>query len=103
MDTGIYTDTLARLYLKQGFIEQALAIYRRLAHDQPEHLQWQDAVVALEQQLLLSSMEPPTLNPGATFSVPAVSQKPALCCPTHVVIARLERWLAGVQQWQQRL
>ena len=66
MDTGIYTETLARLYLKQGFVEQALAIYRHLAQDQPENLQWQETVMALEQQLLLSSVEQPALSPGAT-------------------------------------
>lgn len=100
MDTGIYTETLARLYLKQGFVEQALAIYRHLAQEQPENLQWQDTVMALEQQLLLSSVEQPTLSPGATFFAPP--ERPAPCCPTHVVIAQLERWLAGVQQWQHR-
>jgi len=102
MDTGIYTETLARLYLQQGFVEQALAIYRHLAQEQPENPQWQDTVMALEQQLLLSSVEQLTLSPGATVSAPPVPQRPAPCCPTHVVIARLERWLAGVQQWQRR-
>src|SRR5687768_8036041 len=102
MDTGIYTETLARLYLKQGFVEPALAIYRHLAQDQPDNLQWQEMVVALEQQLLLNSVEQPVLSPGATVSAPPVPQRPVPCCPTHVVIARLERWLTGVQQWQRR-
>ena len=35
-EAGIYTETLARLYLKQGFVERALAIYRRLVQEQPE-------------------------------------------------------------------
>ena len=36
---GIYTETLARLYLKQGFGERALAIYQRLAQEQPDNHQ----------------------------------------------------------------
>ena len=37
LEAGIYTETLARLYLKQGFVERALAIYRRLAQEQPDN------------------------------------------------------------------
>ena len=102
MDTGIYTETLARLYLKQGFVEPALTIYRRLAQDQPENLQWQETIMMLEQQLLLGSTEKPTLSPDTTFSAPPSPQRRTPCCPTHVVIAQLTRWLAGVQQWQPR-
>ncbi len=53
-EAGICTETLARLYLQQGFVERALAISRRLAQEQPAnhplherpytargaHLQW---------------------------------------------------------------
>jgi hypothetical protein len=43
---GIYTETLARLYLKQGFGERALAIYRRLAQEQPDNHQLHDSTSA---------------------------------------------------------
>jgi hypothetical protein len=98
MDTGIYTETLARLYLKQGFIAQALAIYRQLLREQPEHPAWQATVVALEQQLLLSPQPPG--SPQATAPESRINQEAAPCCATHVVIAQLERWLATVRQGQ---
>ena len=48
---GIYTETLARLYLKQGFRERALAIYRRLAQEQPDNHQLHERLRTLEQEL----------------------------------------------------
>jgi len=48
---GIYTETLARLYLKQGFGERALAIYRRLAQEQPGNHQLHERLRDLEQEL----------------------------------------------------
>src|SRR5215468_4470468 len=48
---GIYTETLARLYLKQGFGEHALAIYRRLAQEQPDNHQLHERLRTLEQEL----------------------------------------------------
>jgi hypothetical protein len=48
---GIYTETLARLYLKQGFGERALAIYRRLVQEQPGNHQLHERLRALEQEL----------------------------------------------------
>jgi hypothetical protein len=48
--TGIYTETLARLYTQQGFFDQALDIYRHLAQAQPRNRQWRERIVALEQQ-----------------------------------------------------
>ena len=48
---GIYTETLARLYLKQGFGERALAIYRRLAQEQPGNHQLHERLRTLEQEL----------------------------------------------------
>ena len=48
---GIYTETLARLYLKQGFGGHALAIYRRLAQEQPDNHQLHERLRTLEQEL----------------------------------------------------
>src|SRR5207249_9760635 len=49
-EAGIYTETLARLYLQQGFVERALAIYRRLAQEQPENHPLHERLRTLEQQ-----------------------------------------------------
>src|SRR5262252_2706123 len=54
---GIYTETLARLYLKQGFIERALAIYRRLAQEQPGNHQLHERLHAIEQELAYAGGE----------------------------------------------
>jgi len=48
---GIYTETLARLYLKQGFGERALAIYRRLVQEQPGNHQLHERLRTLEHEL----------------------------------------------------
>ena len=50
-EAGIYTETLARLYLKQGFVERALAIYHRLAQEQPDNAQLHERLHTLEQEL----------------------------------------------------
>jgi hypothetical protein len=102
MDTGIYTETLARLYLKQGFIEPALVIYRHLAQEQPENPDWQATIAALEQQMLMSASEQPAVSTSPLAAEPQIPQESTPCCATHVVIAQLERWLAAVRQRQRR-
>ena len=33
---GVYTETLARLYWRQGYLDEALRIYRHLADEHPD-------------------------------------------------------------------
>jgi hypothetical protein len=86
---GIYTDTLARLYVQQGFVEKALTIYRHLAQVQPEQAQWHDRIAALERQL-----QEPLPAPG---EVPDYVTS-AVSTPYHTVMAQLERWLRRLQR-----
>src|SRR5262245_29576292 len=90
---GIYTETLARLYLAQGFVEHALAIYRRLVQEQPGNQTLHERLHTLEQQLALGA-------PGSV--VPVLPQAPlpvadpvpmATQHQEHQVVAQLERWL----------
>lgn len=78
---GIYTETLARLYWRQGFLDKALDIYRHLVRTQPTNHRLRDQVAVLEQQL------------AATISG-EVHEK----MRDERVIAHLERWLHYLRQ-----
>ncbi|GIX46330.1 MAG: hypothetical protein KatS3mg131_0541 [Candidatus Tectimicrobiota bacterium] len=78
-----YTETLARLYLRQGFVHEALAIYRHLARVHPDQPALQARVAELERRLAA----PPT--PEAA---------PARQRATAGVLAELERWLRYVRR-----
>ncbi len=43
------TETMAELYLQQGFTDEALAIYRQLLAQQPEDASLQDRIAAIER------------------------------------------------------
>jgi hypothetical protein len=89
---GMYTETLARLYLRQGFTREALQIYRRLAQEQPTERRWQDQIRALTQQVtalpVVEDESAQTLSvtrKGGTVADEAYR--------TWRVIAELELWL----------
>jgi len=104
---GMYTETLARLYMRQGHVDKALRIYRHLAARQPSDLDLQDQIHALEHQLTTAAeMEidttvqalpipvdwpsEPLVKPSVPLAVVQVSRDVE---QTRQVIARLERWL----------
>lgn len=98
--TGIYTETLARLYLRQGFLERALSIYRHLAQEQPDNQPLQARCLTLEQQLQQGGgAETPT---GESVGALAEATLPtqARPRPAEVVLAQLERWLAYLHKQQ---
>jgi hypothetical protein len=112
---GMYTETLARLYMRQGHVDKALRIYRHLAARQPSDLELQDQIQALEHQLTIAAeMETDTavqalpipvdwpseqeVNPSAPLSVVQVSRDVE---QTRQVIARLERWLQVLRHRRQ--
>jgi hypothetical protein len=96
---GIYTETLARLYAKQGLYDQALRIYRHLLQTQPDNLEWQRTIAAIERQRA-TDPGPQGATEGA---VQAASGKRAGKSPTrpHQVAAQLERWLAHLRRRRQ--
>ena len=95
---GIYTETLARLYLKQGFIERALAIYRRLAQEQPGNHQLHERLRTLEQELAGAGGEP---DPAVQWAAPEGSGEratPVTHRQEHQIAAQLELWLRYLQR-----
>lgn len=48
---GIPTETLANLYLKQGFLDKAAAVYRALLEKDPERKEWQEAMKKIEEKM----------------------------------------------------
>jgi hypothetical protein len=101
VEAGIYTETLARLYLQQGFVERALAIYRRLAQEQPDNHQFHEHLCTLEQQLALGAL-------GQDTVVQRTAPDPAMDTPgralhhqREAVVAQLERWLYYLQRQRQ--
>ena len=112
---GMYTETLARLYMRQGHVDKALRIYRHLAAQQPSDLDLQDQIHALEHQLTTAAeMEADTAVQALPIPVdwPA-SQEANVYVPlpvvepsrdveqTRQVIAHLERWLRVLRQRMQ--
>jgi hypothetical protein len=112
---GMYTETLARLYMRQGHVDKALRIYRHLAARQPSDLDLQDQIHALEHQLTTAAeMEIDTavqalpipvdwpseqeVNPSVPLAVVHVSRDVE---QTRQVIARLERWLQVLRHRRQ--
>ena len=96
--TGIYTETLARLYLKQGFGERALAIYRRLVQEQPANHQLHERLHTLEQALAYGGSELDSAVQCATPDGANESATPVRLRPEHRIAARLELWLCYLQR-----
>lgn len=104
---GMYTETLARLYMRQGHVDKALRIYRHLAVQQPSDLDLQDQIHALEHQLTIATQmgaEAPVQalpipedwpsSPESASYVPLAASQPSRDVEqTRQVIAHLERWL----------
>jgi hypothetical protein len=95
---GIYTETLARLYLKQGFAERALAIYRRLAQEQPENHLLQERLRTIEQELAHGGSELAPALPCATPDGADERVRPVVPRPEHQIAAQLELWLHYLQR-----
>ena len=91
---GIYTETLARLYTQQGFFDQALDIYRRLAQAQPRHRQWRERIVELEQQQ--AAVHAATDSRHAPRRLP--SRPGTHRTRERRVLEHLERWLRVLRQ-----
>lgn len=94
----IYTETLARLYLKQGFPDRAVAIYRRLVAEQPENPGLMARLRDVERQIALGLLgqEPAAVSRGAppASPVPPPTARTDSLRPVQTpVIAQLERWL----------
>ena len=95
---GVYTETLARLYWRQGYLDEALRIYRHLADEHPDDSHFQDQIRALNQQQAVPSevlpAAPAAAMPSARLTASEARQV------EHVII-QLERWLNCLQRQRQ--
>jgi hypothetical protein len=95
---GLYTETLARIYWRQGLLSEALQIYRRLAEDYPDEPRLQAQIRTLTQALT-------TAAPVQAASPQTEVQALAPHTPPDwraQALDTLERWLACLQQQQRQ-
>lgn len=102
VEAGIYTETLARLYLKQGFVERALAIYRRLAQEQPGNHPLHARLCTLEQELALGALGPDHVGQRTIPEVAGEMATRTARRQVHPAVVQLERWLHYLQQQRQQ-
>jgi hypothetical protein len=96
-EAGIYTETLARLYLKQGFVERALAIYRHLVQEQPGNAQLRERLHTLEQELARGGGEPASAVQRGESEAAHETTASVVHRHEHPVAAQLGRWLHYLQ------
>jgi hypothetical protein len=98
---GMYTETLARLYFRQGYAGEALRIYRHLAAERPDDPHLQEQIRVLTEQVA-SLSEPSTHRPVATDTgdpgTTAHAAWPGGMSRLAPVITELERWLSHLQR-----
>jgi hypothetical protein len=92
---GVYTETLAGLYWRQGYLDEALRIYRHLADEHPDEPHFQDRIRALNQQQEMPSEALPE-EPAAPRSSGRMTVSEAR--QAQHVRAHLERWLNCLQR-----
>jgi hypothetical protein len=100
-EVGICTETLARLYLQQGFVERALAIYHRLAQEQPDNQTLMERLRTLQQQLALGALGQDAV---VQDTIPELAVETTHMAAQHQgadVVAQLERWLHTLQRQRQ--
>ena len=81
----LLTKTLAEIYLRQGHLQKAYDIFKALSERNPSDGELQNRMKELEEQLALSSHEPP-------YPDPSLEQK----------IHRLEGWLNHIRNRRTR-
>ena len=91
--SGMLTETLARLYWRQGLHATALDIYCRLAQAQPTNQRLREQIARLEHHIAAGALDTrPEQVPEAC--APALSDSERVRrARTDRVIVHLERWL----------
>jgi hypothetical protein len=99
--SGLYTETLARLYWQQGFLAKALDIYRHLVQAQPGNQQLWEQIAALERQLAAAALSAAEAQHSVSPAGPTAVARPGPVGPvepTERVVAHLERWLQHLRR-----
>ena len=95
---GMYTETLARLYFRQGYAVEALRIYRHLAAEHPDDPHLQDQIRVLTEQVTSMSESPPPRPSARSVRAVVKPQPPGAGAGLEPVIMELERWLSYLQR-----
>jgi hypothetical protein len=95
---GMYTETLARLYVRQGFIQEALHIYRWLVQERPQEGHLHEQIKALEQQLADGPPVPGHASPAVPSAAVAGGPSGLAVCHRQRVLGELQRWLRHVRR-----
>ena len=98
---GICTETLARLYLQQGFVARALTLYRRLAQEHPDNHQLYERLRTLERQLALGALGQDAVAQRTLPDMAVDTTRMALLHQGEYVVAQLERWLDSLRRRRQ--
>jgi hypothetical protein len=92
---GVYTETLARLYWRQGYLDEALRIYRHLADEHPDEPHFQEQVRALNQPREIA----PEVSPAELeASLSSARMTATEARQVRQVMVQLERWLNCLQR-----
>lgn len=81
------TETLARLYIKQGFLEKGMLIYRKLCLEHPDNAELKETLKSLEKQLAGAPSQSLSIQRGKGEEVLEIFQN----------------WLATIQNKKKRL
>lgn len=95
---GVYTETLARLYWRQGYIDEALRIYHYLAAEKPDDWHFQEQVRVLEEHRQLAPNAPLSEPPPAPIAGRVPESATYVMVPDNQwLIDHLEHWLSQLQ------
>lgn len=100
------TGTLAELYVSQGFVDRAVAIYRELLQNDPDNGELRARMHQLETSLESPAEEPeadeavtiPTAQSEEFFAAPVVGQSAGIPVTPTGVLETLEVWLKNIKR-----
>lgn len=98
---AILTATLAEIYVKQGLLDKAVAVYEEILQRDPDNRSVQERLQTLtassEPEITENRVEEAAADAVAEVAVPQTPPAPAEP-PARTPLAILERWLAGIHQ-----
>ena len=91
--SGMLTETLARLYWRQGLHATALDMYRRLAQAQPANQRLREQIARLEHYMAAAALGARQDEGTGAFTAAPFGSGHARRVQAERVIVHLERWL----------
>jgi len=93
-EDALATNTLAEIYLRQGLIDRAVAVYENMLRADPDN----HAVRRRVAEIQGADPGPPRESPRSAESVPVPAPAGDLADPRRRVIQGLQSWLIGIQK-----